>query len=77
MPAVIRLETTDGETYEIEQPYFEGHPETPMSWKQLTKKFALLAEGVYDDDQQARIVEIVRNMEDHDASDLVETLVVE
>jgi 2-methylcitrate dehydratase PrpD len=48
-----------------------------MSWKQLTKKFALLAEGVYDDDQQARIVEIVRNMEDHDASDLVETLVVE
>lgn len=77
MPAVIRLETTDGETHEIEQPYFEGHPETPMSWEQLTEKFALLAEGVYDADQRARIVEVVRNMEDRDASDLVETLVVD
>jgi 2-methylcitrate dehydratase len=77
MPAVIRLETTDGEIYEIEQPYFEGHPKTPMSWDRLTEKFALLAEGLYEEDRQARIVEVVRNMEDYDAIDLVETLVVE
>jgi len=48
-----------------------------MSWEQLAEKFALLAEGVYDADQQTRIIDVVRNMEDHDASDLVETLVVE
>lgn len=76
MPAVIRVETVGGETYEIEQPYFDGHPETPMSWDQLTDKFELLAEGVYDPDQQDRIVETVRTLENHDASDLVETLVV-
>lgn len=77
MPAVIRVRTTDGEEYEIEKPYFEGHPETPMSWDHLTEKFASLAEGVYTPEQQARIVETVRNLESHDVSDLVEELVVE
>jgi len=74
MPAVIRLKKTNGDIYEIERPYFEGHPKTPISWDRLIQKFALLAEGIYEEDQQTKIVEVVQNIEDYDAKDLVETL---
>lgn len=76
MPAIIRVQTTDGQEYEIEKPYFEGHPETPMSWDRLIQKFESLADGVYTPDSQQQIVDIIRNMEDHDVSDLVDELVV-
>jgi 2-methylcitrate dehydratase len=76
MPAVIRLKKTNGDIYEIERPYFEGHPKTPMSWDRLRQKFALLAEGIYEEDQQRKIVEVVQNIEDYDAKDLVETLIL-
>ena len=77
MPAVVRVRTTDGDVYEIEKPYFEGHPATPMSWEQLSEKFALLADGVYTPDEQREIVDVVRNLEDHDVRELVETLVTD
>lgn len=77
MPAVIRVQTTDGGEYEIEKPYFEGHPETPMSWDQLAEKFATLAEGVYLPEEQDRIIDTVRTLEEHDTRDLIETLVVD
>ena len=75
MPAVIRVETHDGHIYEIEKPYFEGHPETPMSWDTLTEKFAAMADGVYTSAEQEEIVNAVRNLEEYSVSDLVETLV--
>ena len=77
MPAVIRVETNDGTVHEIEKPYFEGHPATPMSWEHLGEKFALLAEGVYTTERQEEIVRVVRNLEEYDAQDLVDVLTVE
>lgn len=77
MPAIVRVRTTDGDVYEIEKPYFEGHPATPMSWEQLSEKFALLADGVYTPGEQREIVDVVRNLEDHDVRELVETLVTD
>lgn len=74
MPAIIRLRTVDGKEYEIEKPYFEGHPSTPISWDRLEKKFTSLAEGVYTTDQQARIVDVVRNLEENSTADLVDEL---
>lgn len=74
MPAVIRLRTVNGEEYETEKPYFEGHPATPMSWDHLESKFASLAEGVYTPAEQDRIVDIIQKLEEHDANDLVNAL---
>lgn len=74
MPAVVRVRTVDGAEYEIEKPYFEGHPRTPMSWGRLTEKFESLAEDVYTPAERERIVDVVRNLENHDAADLVAEL---
>jgi 2-methylcitrate dehydratase len=74
MPAVVRITLTDGSTYEIEKSYFEGHPARPMSWEGLGEKFAALAEGVYDADEQAAIVDAVRNLDEIDARELVALL---
>lgn len=76
MPAVIRLRTVDGKEYEIEKPYFEGHPATPMSWDHLELKFASLAEGVYTPAEQDRIVDVIQNLEKYDATDLINALTV-
>lgn len=76
MPAIVRVRTTEGEEYSVEKPYFEGHPETPMGWDRLIDKFESLAEGVYTPSQQDRIVEIIRSLEEHDVTDLVDELVV-
>jgi len=74
MPAVVRVTLADGTVHEVEKPYFEGHPERPMSWDRLGEKFASLAEGVYDADERAAIVDAVRNLESTDARDLVARL---
>ncbi|MFC7009843.1 MmgE/PrpD family protein [Halalkalicoccus salilacus] len=77
MPAIIRITTSDSTVHEIEKPYFEGHPARPMSWDQLAEKFASMAGDIYSIDEQQRIIDTVRNLEKHDTSDLLETLVVE
>ena len=77
MPAVVRVTLADGTVHEIEKPYFEGHPERPMSWDRLDEKFASLADGVYDAGERAAIVDAVRTLETSDARDLVARLAVD
>lgn len=74
MPAVVRVRTVGGAEYEIEKPYFESHPRTPISWERLTEKFELLAEDVCTPAEQERIVDVVRKLENHDAADPVAEL---
>lgn len=74
MPALVTVTTADGETYAREQPYFEGHPETPMSWDGLAGKLAAMADGVYDADEQAAIVETIRTLDERPVEDLVALL---
>ena len=77
MPAIIHVQTTDGGEYKIEKPYFEGHPQTPMSWDQLVEKFALLTDGIYDSEDQEHIIDIVRNLEMYNVHDLIQVLATE
>lgn len=74
MPALVTVTTVDGEEYAHEQPYFEGHPATPMSWEGLADKLAAMADGVYTDEEQAAIVETVRTLDERPTSDLVALL---
>lgn len=74
MPAIVRVTLEGGDVYEIERPYFEGHPRRPMSWDRLATKFASLADGVYDATEQDRIVEAVRDLDTIDVHELIEPL---
>lgn len=74
MPAVVRVTLDDGTVHEVEKPYFEGHPERPMSWDRLGEKFASLAGGVYDARERERIVGTVRDLDSVGARDLVALL---
>lgn len=74
MPAIVRVTTTDGHSYEIEKPYFEGHPETPMSWDTLVEKFAEMGSDVYADDERRQIVDTVQTLEDDIVPELVDEL---
>ena len=74
MPAHVHVTLDDGTVHELEQSYFEGHPTRPMSWDGLAAKFESMADGVYDADERAAIVEAVRDLDELDARDLVALL---
>jgi len=69
MPAVIDVETVDG-SYHVEQDEFEGHPEDPISWRAVERKFHRIASD-WPEDRREEIIETVRNLEEHDVTDLV------
>lgn len=74
MPAIVRVEMEDGEIYEIEKPYFEGHPETPMSWEGLINKFETMADSVYTADEKQEIITTVQQLEQHNVPKLTNNL---
>ncbi|MFB6281710.1 MAG: MmgE/PrpD family protein [Haloferacaceae archaeon] len=74
MPAHVEVTTADGATHRIEKEQFSGHPDDPMSWDELAAKFHALAAGHYPESRRERIVETVRNLEDHDVRDLTALL---
>jgi 2-methylcitrate dehydratase len=74
MPAVIDIETEDGETFHIEKSDFEGHPNRPMSWESLEAKFNDLATGHYDRGRRRKIIARVKGLEQHAIDDIVALL---
>jgi 2-methylcitrate dehydratase len=74
MPAVIDVELDDGTTYYVEKDDFAGHPNRPMSWEQVESKFETITEGRYDESRQREIIDVVRNLENRQAAELVERL---
>ena len=74
MPAVVAVETADGTTYLVEKDQFEGHPNDPMSWDEIARKFHETAGVRYDEDRRDEIIETVLQLEDRDVSDLIDLL---
>ena len=74
MPARVEVELADGTVYRIEKAAFGGHPSDPMSWDWIEGKFASMTEARYDEARRTEIVETVRNLDDHDVSELVALL---
>lgn len=73
-PYNITVATDDGSKHRIEKTSFEGHPHTPMSWERLEEKFHGIAKDVYDVERRNEIVDIVKNLENHETSDLITVL---
>ncbi|MFC4451650.1 MmgE/PrpD family protein [Halorussus aquaticus] len=71
MPAVVAVEMADGTTYLVEKDEFEGHPNDPMSWEQIRRKFHETAGERYDEAKREQIIEAVTELEDRDVAELV------
>ncbi|MFB6166364.1 MAG: MmgE/PrpD family protein [Haloarculaceae archaeon] len=70
MPAVIDVTLQDGTVYHVAKDAFQGHPTQPMSWDQIVEKCERTTDERFDDDRQAEVADVVRNLEDHDVTDL-------
>lgn len=68
-PAEVTVETGDAE-YERFRDWVAGEPAHPLSWEELTKKFAGLAPE-FEDDTCAAIVEQVKTLETRSLKDVI------
>lgn len=73
MPAHVVIET-DNNKYNIRKERFNGHPTDPMDWSEIEEKFRQTAGTKYDDERVEDIIHLVKNMEDHQTTELVELL---
>ncbi|MFC7135402.1 MULTISPECIES: MmgE/PrpD family protein [Salinibaculum] len=71
MPAVLDVELDDGTEYHIEKEAFQGHPTQPMSWADVEEKFETMTRDRYDAARRDAVIEMVKDLEDHDVADLV------
>jgi 2-methylcitrate dehydratase len=74
MPAVLDVELADGTTHHAEKEAFQGHPTQPMSWEQVEAKFETMTRDRYDATQRRDVVQTVKELDEHDVSDLVALL---
>lgn len=74
MPARVTVELEDGTTHTIEKDAFEGHPTNSMDWDRVEKKFQATAGTRFNDEHREDIVEVVRNLEEHDIDGLISLL---
>jgi 2-methylcitrate dehydratase PrpD len=62
-PCVLQLTAMNGESCTVEVFYPKGHPKNRMSSSELEGKFRGCARGVLPEAQQARIISLVRDLE--------------
>jgi 2-methylcitrate dehydratase len=74
MPANLTITLTDGTTLDVQKDDFQGHPNNPMDWAQVEEKFELMTRDRYDQERRDEIVDVVKNLESHEVTDLVELL---
>jgi 2-methylcitrate dehydratase len=74
MPARVTITMGDGTTHEVEKDDFAGHPRNPMSWEGIEEKFTTMASHRYDETRRGEIIEVVRDLEEYDTTDLVALL---
>jgi 2-methylcitrate dehydratase len=74
MPARIEVEMDDGTIHRVEKDQFEGHPNDPMSWDEIERKFDETAGERYDEAEREEVLETVLQLEDRSVADLVALL---
>ena len=61
-PARVRVQLTDGKSFEKAVRYPKGDPENPMSWQELASKFEALASRVFPKTRCDEIVHALKGM---------------
>ncbi len=70
----IRIAMNNGESFFIHKKDFEGFTSRPANWKIVEKKFRKLSENYAAKETLDRIIEIIKNLEDHNIKDLMKQL---
>ncbi|WP_276255513.1 MmgE/PrpD family protein [Halomontanus rarus] len=74
MPAVIDVTMDDGTTYRVEKEAFRGHPLDPTGWEGIEAKFDAVAGEHLEDNRRDELIETIKNLDEHDASELTALL---
>lgn len=64
----------DGQVLKKEKSDYEGFVTRPASWEIIEKKFSDLSKKVINDHQKEQIIEVVKNLEGYNITDLTELL---
>jgi 2-methylcitrate dehydratase len=76
-PAVVEMTLENGERRTAEVFFPKGHPRNPMSQAEVEGKFHSCARAAVSDDQQARIITLVHDLDGlTDVSDLMKELAI-
>lgn len=63
-PCQIEVETADGRSLAEARPVAPGHPEDPLSWKDVTEKFGRNLDGILSDQRREEVIRLVEDIED-------------
>jgi 2-methylcitrate dehydratase len=74
MPCRVVVRLRGGRIFEKQKRDYEGFHTRPMSWEAVTRKFNLLAASFASAATRERIVAVVRDLENHEAADLMKFL---
>ena len=66
-PGRVTIQSTSGRIYSTEIMYSKGDPENPLTWDELIEKFLNLTRPMLATDQQHKIIDCVRRLEDEQA----------
>jgi 2-methylcitrate dehydratase len=75
-PTVITITTKSGAKYTERVDYAKGHPNNPMSDKELEEKFEQLTKDVLPEERRKETLRILWNLEDYDVKDVLDALTI-
>jgi 2-methylcitrate dehydratase PrpD len=62
-PALVKIATKDGRSFQTDVEFPKGDPENPLSWDEIIEKFNGLASPVYSPERRQQIVATVRGLD--------------
>jgi len=63
-PAIVEVETMEGQIYKEKIDYARGDPENPVDWNDLLNKFKGLTNNIFNTNQVDKIINAVSNLEE-------------
>jgi 2-methylcitrate dehydratase len=72
MKTKVEIDLRGGKILSCEKSDYPGFFTTPLSWEDVTKKFKKLSDGMISGDDQAKIIELVNDLENRDMTELLE-----
>jgi 2-methylcitrate dehydratase len=70
----LTITMNDGNKYSIEVSDYHGFHTRPLSWEDVSIKFKKLTASLINPELQTKIIELIRDFENHNAKELVELL---
>jgi 2-methylcitrate dehydratase len=73
----VTIELKSGEKFSLEKESYKGFFLNPLSWEDVIQKFKKLTGNKIDGPTKDQIIDIIRNMEEHNVDELLQKIVIE